>query len=222
MRSTACSRFSRCRAPCCSVNPQQLLYLAGFVFLTPAEPLNTPSICCNYSVLLPVKSPCCPRWCSTTDEFPRRIHSDCLRLIAALYSRQLISPRRAPVNDFIVLLCMLPWFNYAPTLSLGPSALIGQYLPRSAVALSGNPKFHLPPSLAGIYGVGSFSLNRISSFSTFSGSYTLASVFQCQPSPVTSSNHRRGRLCLVESSLSMLLHIGGATIYFFSLRRKGN
>lgn len=39
----------------------QLLYLAGSIFLTPAEPLN-----CDCSVLLPVKSPCCPRWPSNS------------------------------------------------------------------------------------------------------------------------------------------------------------
>ncbi|KAG1807032.1 uncharacterized protein BJ212DRAFT_779757 [Suillus subaureus] len=33
-------RFPQCRVPCCSVNPQQLLYLAGPILLTPAEPLS--------------------------------------------------------------------------------------------------------------------------------------------------------------------------------------
>lgn len=66
-------RFPRCRVPCCSVNPQQL-HLVKPTFLTPAEFLNTMHYC-DYSVLLPVKSLCCPRWCPRVDKFPCRTYT---------------------------------------------------------------------------------------------------------------------------------------------------
>lgn len=40
--------FPQSPVPCCSVNPQQLLYFAGYIFLTPAD------LCCDCPVKAPV------------------------------------------------------------------------------------------------------------------------------------------------------------------------